>query len=763
MAETRKIAAILAADVVGFSRMASADEDRTLARLRTLRSELIDPTVASQNGRVFKRTGDGALVEFRSVVEAVRCAIAVQNAMIERNVGVPAEERIDFRIGIHLGDVVEESDGDLMGDGVNIAARLEGIAAPGGICLSDDAFRQVRDKVAAKFTDAGEQRLKNISRPVRAFHLTSETATPNSLAAAPFSRLFFAARATKRWRQGATGAHWRNPILVGTLVLLALAASLGLLRLWPSLEPRSAQSRPPMTERSIAVLPFRNMSGEQQQDYFADGLGDDLITRLSQISDLHVIARSSMYMYKDRATTAQQVGQALGVQYVLEGSVQKSGSRLRINANLIQAIDAHQVWAEQYDEEISNIFAIQDKVIGLIVSALTVRLTDVEQRKLAHAPTKNMEAYDYYLRAESDGYYNLDAKAPARALAFYRKATELDPNFADAQAGYALAAVQILRYDFDYLMSSAVARKRAYDAASRALEQDPNNSRAYLALAVLQLGDGRHTDSIASARRAVALGPNDPEALANLGMISSYSGEPTEAVAQTEQALRLSPTPAPGVRQLAGIVFYNARQYDRAIEEMKVVSAIWPANSTPHEILAAAYAHIGKLDLARSEVGQIRDYELPKPSLAVTRLWYGPYYRRPEDLDHHLEGLKAAGIPEWPFGFEGRPQDQVTGQALQALIAGHTWTGYRPIHLGENTPFILQIDSENRVVYKGAHTLLSGIVRLDDNQLCMQFDGYLFNLWLCGAIYRTDSAAKDVEVKYVYVLPEGLRYFSVTD
>jgi adenylate cyclase len=763
MSEIRKIAAILAADIVGFSRMTSVDEDRTLARLRILRSDLIDPIVATQNGRVFKRTGDGALIEFRSVVEAVRCAISVQGAMVEQNEGLSADQRIVFRIGIHLGDVMVESDGDLMGDGVNIAARLEGIAAPGGICLSDDAYRQVRDKVSAKFTDAGEQKLKNISRPVRAFHVTSEIATPNSSARTPFARLFFAARIAKRWRRGTTSTVWRNPILVGTLILFALAASVGLFRMWPSLVLQSAQPRPPMTERSIAVLPFRNMSGEQQQDYIADGLGDDLITRLSQISDLHVIARSSMFMYKDRVTTAQQVGQTLGVQYVLEGSVQKSGSRLRINANLIQTIDARQVWAEQYDEDISNIFVVQDKVIGQIVAALTVRLTDAEQKQLARTPTKNMEAYDYYLRAESDGYYNLDAKAPARALAFYRKASELDPNFADAQAGYALAAVQILRYDFDYLMSSAVARKRAYDAASRALEQDPNNSRAYLALAVLQLGDGRHTDSIASARRAVALGPNDPEALANLGMILSYSGESTESVATTEQALRLSPTPAPGVRQLAGIVFYNARQYDRAIEEMKVVSAIWPANSTPHEILAAAYAHIGMLDLARSEVGQIRDYELPKPSLAITRLWYGPYYRRTEDLDHHLEGLKAAGIPEWPFGFEGRPQDQVTGQALRALIAGHTWTGYRPIHLGENTPFILQIDNENRVVYKGPHTLLSGIVRLDGDQLCMQFDGYLFNLWLCGSIYRTDPAAKEVDVKYVYVLPEGLRYFSVTD
>ena len=396
-------------------------------------------------------------------------------------------------------------------------------------------------------------------------------------------------------------------MLIGLLILLVLAGSAAWVRLWPTFQaPRGLESNASATQRSIAVLPFRNVSGDKEQDYFADGLSDDLITRLSQISDLLVIARSSIFAYQNKAVSPQEVGQKLGVRFVLEGSVQKSGNRMRINANLIEASDAREVWAEQFDEEVSNIFTVQDKVINRIVSVLTVQLTDAEQRKLARAPTKNLEAYDYYLRGESAGYYNKNGKAQARAITFYGKAIELDSNFADAQAGYALAAAEALRTDLDYLLSLPVARKKAYEAASRALEIDPNNSRAYVALAILQLSDGRHADAIASARRAVSLRPNDPEALANLGTILSYSGEPAEAVAVTEQALRQSPFASPGIRQLAGIVFYNARQYERAIEELKAVSAVWRDGDTAHEYLAAAYAQLGRLDLARSEAGLSR-------------------------------------------------------------------------------------------------------------------------------------------------------------
>ena len=759
MSETRKLAAILVADIVGYSRLTGTDEEHTLARLRALRSDLIDPTIAAHHGRIVKRTGDGSIIEFRSVVDAVRCAMEVQNGMVARNVGLTPDQRIVFRVGIHVGDVVEESDGDLMGDGVNIAARLEGVAKPGGICLSEDAYRQVQGKVEASFADAGEQRLKNISRPVRAFHLALKSAA--AVESAPLSlarRLAAALRIRRSSRDSTGGLTQRNPTQIGFLILLALAGSLASVRFWPALQAPQSVQHPLATTRSIAVLPFRNVSGEKEQDYFAEGLSDDLITRLSQISDLSVIARSSMSAYKDRAVAAQEVGQELGVRYVLDGSVQKSGDRTRINANLIEAGEARQVWAEQYDEEISNIFSVQDKVIDRIVSALTVQLTDVEQRKLARAPTNNLEAYDYYLRAENEEDNNLDTLAPARAMAFYAKAVELDPNFADAQAGYALAAALVSIGDLD---ASTVPRKRAYEAAGRALELDPNNSRAYVALSALQLSNGRHSDAVASARRAVSLAPHDPGALAQLGMILAYSGDSTEAIAVTEQALHLTPSPPPIIRQLAGIVFYNARQYDRAIEEMKAVSAMWPTANAPHEYLAAAYADLGKLDLARSEAGRIPDYIFPKPSLAFARLGYGAIYKRAEDLNRHLAALKAAGIPEWPLGFEGRPEDQVTGQALAALAVGHTWTGY-VIH-GENTPFIQQIDEENRVAFQTAHSLMAGVIRLENDRLCMQFDGYLSNLWLCGAIYRTVADSRDAGVDYVHVLPDGLRYFSVKD
>ncbi len=316
MTETRKIAVILAADIVGFSRLTSADEDRTLARLRTLRSELIDPAVVSQNGRVFKRTGDGALVEFRSVVEAVRFAITIQNAMIERNVGMPPGQHIDFRIGIHLSDVVEESDGDLMGDGVNIAARLEGIANPGAICLSEDAFRQLKGRLDLAITDLGPIQLKNIAEPVRAYSL--QVYVPAQAKPAP-------------------------PIE-------------------PNVEEKRSVGLALPDKPSIAVLPFQNMSGDPEQDYFADGIVEEIITGLSRIKWLFVISRNSTFIYKGKPIDVKAVGRELGVRYVLEGSVRRSGNQLRVTWQLIESEIARQVWADRYDGTLGDIFALQNEI-----------------------------------------------------------------------------------------------------------------------------------------------------------------------------------------------------------------------------------------------------------------------------------------------------------------------------------------------------------------------------------------------------------------
>ena len=316
MTETRKLAAILAADVVGYSRLAGADEDRTLSRLRGLRSDLVDPAIAAHHGRVVKRTGDGALVEFRSVVNAVSCAVEIQNAMVERNAGVPPERRIEFRIGIHLGDVVEESDGDLMGDGVNIAARLEGIAQPGAICLSEDAYRQVRARLDLEVIDLGQTQLKNIAEPVRVYSL--QVGLPaKAKAAAPVEL--------------ATGE-----------------------------KPVSRLALP--DKPSIAVLPFQNMSGDPEQEYFADGMVEDIITALSRARWLFVIARNSSFTYKGKAVDTKQVGRELGVRYVLEGSVRKAAARLRITGQLIDALTGAHLWADRFDGSMEDVFELQDKV-----------------------------------------------------------------------------------------------------------------------------------------------------------------------------------------------------------------------------------------------------------------------------------------------------------------------------------------------------------------------------------------------------------------
>lgn len=447
------------------------------------------------------------------------------------------------------------------------------------------------------------------------------------------------------------------------------------------------------------------------------------------------------------------------MRYVLDGSVRKSGDRFRINANLVEADNAHQVWAEQFDRELTDIFALQDEVIGHIVSALAIKLTAIEEKQIARVPTENLEAYDYYLRAETEGYYRQDYLTYVRALGFYSKAIDLDPKFADAYAGYARVAVEVWRNNSDQALPAPVARKRAYDAAGKALELDPTNARAHTVLAFLQLSDGRHEEAIASGRRAVELNPNDAEARANLGMVLSYAGRQEEAIAAVDNAMRLNPMAPAGLRLLAGIVFFNAQLYDRAITELEQVVKAWPDAETPHEYLSATYALNGDAERARLQVEALPG--LPQMNLAQYRVAYGDQYKLGTDLEHLLKGLAAAGVPEWPFGFKGDPKDRVTGEALKALALGQTWDGNIPLARERDAPFMLQIDTQSRVAYRGANTFLTGEARIENDQICLRFDGYYKGRWLCGNVFRDATNNSGSSQRYVYVLPDGLRYFSI--
>jgi adenylate cyclase len=409
MSETRKIVAILVSDVVGYSRLAGADEDRILARMRALRSDLSDPTIAVHHGRIVKRTGDGSIVEFRSVVDAVRCAIEVQNAMIERNAGVSEDRRIDFRIGIHVGDVVEESDGDLMGDGVNIAARLEGMAQPGAICLSEDAYRQVRARLDLEVNDLGQTQLKNIVEPIRVYSLQ-----------------------------------------VG---LPARAKPVGLV------EPTKAKTPAPRLalpdKPSIAVLPFQNMSDDPSQEYLVDGMVEDIITGLSRIKWLFVIARNSSFTYKGKAVDVRQVGCELGVRYVLEGGVRKAGARLRITAQLIEAETGAHLRADKFDGALEDVFDLQDKITAAIVGIIEPNLRRAEIERAQRKRPESLDAYDLYLRALP----HLTSVMPEDAgigMGLLEEALKLDPNYAAAHA-YLAWALEMRFYRGGFNEADAVA------------------------------------------------------------------------------------------------------------------------------------------------------------------------------------------------------------------------------------------------------------------------------------------------------------------
>jgi adenylate cyclase len=594
MSDNRKLAAILVSDVVGFSRLAGADEDRILARLRTLRSDLIDPTIAVHKGRVVKRTGDGSVVEFRSVVDAVRCAIEVQNAMLERNAGVPQDRRIEFRIGIHLGDVVEESDGDLMGDGVNIAARLEGVAAPGAICLSEDAYRQVKARLDFEVSDLGNTHLKNIAEPIRIYSLQVGAAAKQKPA--------------------------------------------------PQAEPVPPGPASPLPDKpSIAVLPFTNMSGDPEQEYFVDGMVEDIITALSRFNQLFVIARNSTFTYKGRAVDVRQVARELGVRYVLEGSVRKSGNRLRITGQLIDAATGAHLWADKFDGGLEDVFDLQDKITANVVSAIEPTMRKAEIERARRKPVENLDAYDLYLRALPHVYAMLPDENLA-GLNLLNQAIDLEPAYAPALAHAAWALEQRLTRGWpaagpnDAATAVALARRAAAAGSDDAVA-------LVLAGFVLVMVARDYGAGLDTVRRAVARNPGSGFANFLAGTALVFGGDPERALPLLERATALGPLDPAYYMYLmvTGWAHLASGRPAKGLELIERSAALNPDWDSVYWVLIPALVQLDRLPEAKAALAKLLSLS---PGITVSALRNRLPLKDTASLNMVLDGLRNAGLPE---------------------------------------------------------------------------------------------------------------------
>jgi len=576
MTATRRLAAILAADVAGYSRLIGADEGGTLERLRALRRELLDPKITECKGRLVKTTGDGLLVEFASVVDALRCAVDVQREMARRNTGVPPDNRIEFRIGINVGDIVVE-DGDIFGDGVNVAARLEALAEPGGICVSARVQEDATGRLDLDFEDIGQQQLKNIARPVRAYRVATS----------------------------ARGAITRH------------------------------DADPPLPDKpSIAVLPFQNISGDPEQEYFADGMVEEIITALSRIRWLFVIARNSSFTYKGRAIDVKQVGRELGVRYVVEGSVRRAGGRVRITAQLIDAASGAHLWADRFDGSLEDVFELQDRVAVNVAGVIEPTLQAAEIRRAANRPTSDPTAYDLYLRAVP--LWASHEKEPIiQALGLLGRAIERDLHYGSA-LGLAALCHQLLATS-DWTNDTEAHRREGIDLARRALRCAPDDPDV-LANAAVVLGSlGEDIDvAIGSIERSLALNPSFARGWVWSARLRNFAGQPDLAIEHFKTSLRLSPRDRMGTFSLPlGTAYFLKHQFAEAAATLLASLEQAPSLPVGYQLLASSYAHMGRLDEARQVVKRLRAIT---PVVIPTII----LYRNPAHRELFLTGLRLA-------------------------------------------------------------------------------------------------------------------------
>jgi len=578
----RKLTAILSADVEGYSRMMRDDEDATIRTLTTYRTAMSN-LVQQYRGRVVDTTGDNLLAEFVSVVDAVNCAVEIQRELAERNAELPAERKMEFRIGVNLGDVVEEED-RIYGDGVNIASRMEGLAEAGGTCISGTVYDSVERRLGLEYEYLGEQEVKNIDKPVRAYRVLS-----------------FPGAAAHRVVQAkdATGRRWRKITLSMAAVVVVAVVGLGIWQFYmrrPTVEPASVEKMAlPLPDKpSIAVLPFANLSGDAQQDYLSDGISEQIITSLSKIPHLFVIARNSTFTYKGKPVKVQQVAEDLGIRYVLEGSVQLSGEKLRITAQLIDAITGNHLWAEHYDRDLKNIFVLQDEITSKIITSLQITLTEGEYARTVGSGTSNLKALEYFWLGEHHLLYKNFTKEDCNmARRFFEKAVELDPKYATAWAGLGFA----------HLFGGSF--KPAEQCAQKALSIDDANPKAYDLMGWLHYYQRDFDQAIEYEKKAVALSPNDHWRVHCLGYMMLYTGRYEDAIALAKRSLRLSPSEGHLQLYILGWAHYRLKQYNEGIAALKKCIVLNPQWIFAYLYLTAIYSELEQDEEAKHYAEQV--------------------------------------------------------------------------------------------------------------------------------------------------------------
>jgi adenylate cyclase len=761
----RKLAAILSADVKGYSRLMGENEVQTLKTLSAY-FQIMTTLIQKHQGKVLNIAGDNLLADFESVVDAVQCGAEIQNELRTKNAGLAESRRVEFRIGINLGDVIREGD-TIYGDGVNIAARLESLSEAGGICISGTAFDQVKNKLNLGYKCLGEQAVKNIAEPVRVYKVLMEPEEAGKVIG----------------EKKAKPRQWQKTALIVLAILIVVIAAFAIWRLYlrPTPPAREVASKEKMAfplpdKPSIAVLPFANMSEDPKQEYFSDGMTEDLITDLSKISGLMVIARNSTFTYKGKPVKVKQVAEELGVRYVLEGSVRRSGDVIRINAQLIDAMTGVHLWAERYDGTMSKVFALQDQITQKIVSALKVKLTGGEKEQVGERGTDNIEAYNALLEGVGQ-FFRYTPDGTAKAAAFFKKANELDPNYGRAYVG--LADVYYQATLFTALlpalnMSWIEGRLRMREYTQMAMKK-PTPS-AYRLSALLYLSRRQHKEAISELERGLALDPNSRECLFNMGRVLYFGGRPKEGIEYLNKSWRLDPRSRYLHLMALSWAHFSMGEIAEAATFHEQAGKLNP-EAGPSIPLAAFYALLGRDQDAQAILEMYRKKRGGRgPDMGVTM--FGNPFRDRATVDWYAEGLLKAGVAPAKISggyFPACKENQLTGEEIKSLLLGSKITGIDQdgqqwwVDRKKNGEFTwcgpaLKDPISQKIISAPTQTGPNsdrGKSRIEGNTICHQFEKLYWGLEFCGTVFRNPRGTNESKDEYFFCNDIGFEPFSL--